>query len=404
MKSICMYTPSSDGGHARYTHELLTALSQQPRGFRYELVTSEDFNPEYRSDLYSIHTILPELQHRNSYRNKLSWAASRVLHYAKREQLFLKWLKLRPDIVGVHFQEWTPWLAAPLFRRVRKIGKRVFYTVHNIVPHKYPRFLPKSVMHRWVRAGCRECDCLFVHTKLLAQDLSQFLNGEHPPIKVVPHGVWTTNTAPKSQPLEHRLAQKRLLFFGTIRRNKGLHILLDAAESMLDVRITVAGEVLDRAYYSSQIVPRIDALRRKGAQIDLIDHFVPESKVAELLAAHSALVLPYTDEFKAQSGVVFLALAHQIPVITTEVGGLRDLLSHYKIGPTFDHHDPAALAGAVRSLLSGTDCAALTEQLCAARDAFSWQETARRTIDGYLHSQQSEIEIDERAIETTTAH
>jgi hypothetical protein len=119
MNTICMFCPTSDGGHARYAWELLTALSRHPRGFRYELVTSRDFVDHFRSDLYPTHAILPLLKHRDSYRTKLAWAGSRVTHYIRRERGFLKGIANRPDIVGVHFQEWTPWLAAPLFRRSR---------------------------------------------------------------------------------------------------------------------------------------------------------------------------------------------------------------------------------------------------------------------------------------------
>ena len=72
-------------------------------------------------------------------------------------------------------------------------------------------------------------------------------------------------------------------------------------------------------------------------KIDLIDRFIPDSEVGRLFKTHSAIVLPYTGEFKAQSGVVFMALAHELPVVASEVGGLRDLLNQYKIGVTF--HD-----------------------------------------------------------------
>ena len=45
MKCICMYTPSAAGGHARYTWELMTALTASARGgYRFELVTSRDFD------------------------------------------------------------------------------------------------------------------------------------------------------------------------------------------------------------------------------------------------------------------------------------------------------------------------------------------------------------------------
>jgi glycosyltransferase involved in cell wall biosynthesis len=404
MNRICMYTPSADGGHARYTWELLTALSRQPRGFRYELVTSEDFDPRFKSDLYPAHTILPVLQHRKSYRSKLTWATSRITHYIRRERKFLKWLEGRPDISGVHFQEWTPWLAASLFRRVRRMEKKIFYTVHNILPHKYPRFLPKAVMHNWVRRGCRSCDCLFVHTELLAGELSRFLNGNHPPIQVVPHGVWTVDDFQDGQAFEDRVAKKRLLFFGELRRNKGLHLLLQAAELLPDFSITIAGEPCDGSYFREQILPQVNRLREMGRQIDLKDRFIAETEVGPLFSTHSAIVLPYTGEFKAQSGVVFMALAHELPVVASEVGGLRDLLNQYKIGVTFQEQKPSALANAVRLLYAGRAKQDLLEQIRAAKDRFSWQEAARRTVDGYLNSPEHAIETDECAIETTVAN
>ena len=404
MNTICMYTPSADGGHARYAWELLTALSKQPRGFSYELVTSQDFDHQFKSDLYPAHAILPVLQHRNTYRTKLSWATSRVMHYTRREKMFLNWLRARPDIAGVHFQEWTPWLAAPLFRRLRRMGKKVFYTVHNIVPHKYPPMVPKPLMHFWIRRACRLCDCLFVHTEPLAEELSRFLRGVHPPIQVVPHGVWTVENVVQAQPLAERLPAKKLLFFGEMRRNKGLHLLLQAAELLKDYSITIAGEACDGAYFREQIVPQIKRLGEMGVQINLMARFIPEAEVGPLFATHSAIVLPYTGQFKAQSGVVFMALAHELPVVASEVGGLRDLLNQYKIGVTFHDPTPQALADAVRSLFSDSAQDKLIEQIRAARERFSWTEAARRTIDGYLKSPEQVVESNECPIETTAAN
>ena len=42
--NVCMYTPTSDGGHALYTQELLTALAEvgPDRGVSAELVTAEN--------------------------------------------------------------------------------------------------------------------------------------------------------------------------------------------------------------------------------------------------------------------------------------------------------------------------------------------------------------------------
>src|SRR5207237_375660 len=137
-----------------------------------------------------------------------------------------------------------------------------------------------------------------------------------------------------------------LLFFGTIRRNKGLDLLLRAAEQLPGYSITIAGEPTEAAYYNDEILPLIRRLQAAGVKIDLRNGFTPEAEVGPLFASHSAIVLPYTANFMAQSGVVYLALAHELPVVASEAGGLRDLFREFKIGETFVQHTPDALAAA----------------------------------------------------------
>jgi glycosyltransferase involved in cell wall biosynthesis len=385
MSRICMYTPSASGGHALYTRELLTALTEAggTRG-AVELVTSEDVEPQYRTKKYDVHAILPTLRERSSFSHGAAWAFDRVSHYARREMRLLAWLRTRPDITAVHFQEWTPWLAAPLFRRIQRMGKKVFYTVHNVVPHRYPARVPKALMHRWIRNGCRQAGGLFVHTDMLADELTRFLGrGPIPPITVVPHGVWTVPDAEDIPPLQARLDQKKLLFFGTIRRNKGLDLLLRAAPHLPGYSITVAGYPMERAYFQNEVLPLVEHARAAGVKVDLIDRFVDDAEVGKLFRSHGALVLPYTPEFAAQSGVVFMALAYELPVVASEVGGLRDLLSQYKIGTTFAEFTPVALATAVQALDERMPGSELLQQMRAAKQRHSWQTAARATLSGY---------------------
>jgi glycosyltransferase involved in cell wall biosynthesis len=383
-ETICMFTPTADGGHARYSMELLRAMSDPPRGrWRVELATSEDLQPEFKSDLYPIHTVLPKLRDRGTFANKAAWVFNRLTHYPRREFTFLRWLRTQPQITGVHFQEWTPWLAARVFRRIRRMGKKVFYTVHNIVPHKYPKYVPKAVMHWWIRRACRTADGLFVHTEPLAQQLDRFLGRGHAPIHVVPHGVWTVAPDATRPDLQERLAWKKLLFFGTIRRNKGLDLLLRAAEHLPGYSITIAGEPLEPTYYEQEILPAVRRLQAAGVKIDLRNGFTPEDEVGPLFASHSAIVLPYTANFLAQSGVIYMALAHEVPVISSQAGGLGDLLKEFKIGETFVQHTPEALATAVRALETGGANLQIAEQFRLAKRRYSWQQSASATIAGY---------------------
>jgi glycosyltransferase involved in cell wall biosynthesis len=386
MKSICMYTPSADGGMAQYAWELMHALSAHARGGgrRFELVSGCDLEEQFKSEAYPVHAILPPLRHRSAFSNKAAWVASRLRHYPHREWAFLRWLRGRPDIDGVHFQERTPWLASWMFRRVRAMGKKVFYTVHNVSPHNYPALVPRATVDGWMRNSCMACDGLFVHTEPLAAQLSQFLGDGHPPIQVVPHGVWTVRDTSGVPSVDERLKWKRLLFFGAIRRNKGLDVLLRAMDQLPGYCLTIAGEPLERQYFADEVLPQIERLRAAGVEIDLQDHFTPDEAVAGLFARHGAVILPYTQEFVAQSGVIFMALAHEIPVVASEAGGMRDLFAQYKVGETFKESTAAALAGAIAGLHDGgADAGRLIEEIRAAKRRFSWGAAASATIAGY---------------------
>src|SRR5207244_1722341 len=111
--------------------------------------------------------------------------------------------------------------------------------------------------------------------------------------------------------------------------------------------------------------------------------FVSDEQAAELFASHSAILLPYTKQFTAQSGVVFLALAHEIPVVCSEVGGLGDVLDSFQIGTTIHEPTAASLVAAVRQLFAEARTSDLARQIHDAKDHFSWEETARATIAGY---------------------
>jgi glycosyltransferase involved in cell wall biosynthesis len=402
-RRICMYTPTAEGGHARYVWELLRAMTQQSSGYRVELVSSEDLDPQFQCDLYPIHPILAKLRHRAEYSSRLAWLIGRITHYARREMAFLRWLCTRPDIEAVHFQEWTLWLAAPLVRRIRAMGKRVIYTAHNIAPHKYPALLPRWIVNHWIRSACRNCDCIFVHSEQLALQMAHFLQQPHPPIHVVPHGVWIMREIPDASPIEQRLDTRRLLFFGTIRRNKGLHLLLRAMPLLPEYTLTIVGEPLDSGYFHNEIEPLVKQLKASGAKIEMNPQFIAEDEIAALLARHSAIVLPYTQEFVAQSGVAFMALACELPVICSEAGGLAELMRQFNIGGTYAQQTPQALAAAARQLHEKHDRADWAGKIGAAKQRYSWRTAAQETFRGYSIAFDSAMVRDDCAVATTSA-
>ncbi len=405
-ETICMFTPAAEGGHARYAMEMMTALAEHPHaGYRFELVSAENLEAQFRSSRYPVHAVLPPIRERYSFKSPLHWAANRIVYYPQRELAFLRWLKLRPDISAVHLQEWKPWLAAPMIRAIQKMGKKVYYTAHNIVPHRYPKWIPKWVMHAWIRRACRMCDGLFVLSDQLSGKLSDFLGPAHPPIRITPHGVWTVGDSVQSISMEERLSWRRLLFFGTIRRNKGLDLLLRAAEKLPGYSLTIAGAPEDLEYFQKEILPRVKSLRDTGTRVDLLDRFVPDEELEKLFATHSAIVLPYTQGFQAQSGVAFMALAYGLPMVASDVGGLGDLMREFKVGVTFRDATPERLTAAVRELYAEGSHRHLAGQIQAARQHYAWNVAARETISGYSVATQGRKEsADANVVQTYPVH
>jgi glycosyltransferase involved in cell wall biosynthesis len=172
------------------------------------------------------------------------------------------------------------------------------------------------------------------------------------------------------------------LFFGAIRQNKGLDILLKALRLLPGFSLTIAGEPREREYFETRILPEVDRLRQAGFNIELIPRYTPDDEVGKLFASSSALILPYTNDFKSQSGVAFMSLAYQLPVVASKAGGLKDLFDRFTIGTQFDKLDLEELAGAVLEL-TNSNAGELDSQMRAARQAFSWTNAAEATAELY---------------------
>jgi glycosyltransferase involved in cell wall biosynthesis len=378
-----MYTPTASGGHPRYSKELLTALAGAERdgGLRVSLVTAENLDPAFDTQSYPIHRVLPALQPHDQFGSRVSWLASRLLHYWKQDRSFYRWISAEPDEKIVHFQEMTLWSAYGHIRRLQRAGIRVFYTVHNVRWHEYPRFLPPAVAERIRRRYLRACDGLMVHSDALKQALSQMLGEGHPPIYVTPHGAWSASSqeAPVRD-VSSQLALKRLLFFGIIGHYKGVHVLLDAMKLLPDdFTLTIAGRP-NSASYHEQLREQIAGF--PPGRVEFIDRFVADEEIPGLFAKSSLLVLPYVN-FNAQSGVLHDALAWGLPVVGTDVGAIGTSIREWRIGEVVTPDNAEQLAAGILRMFEPDRYTAAMTGIERARQELSWDRTAEATIAGY---------------------
>ena len=255
------------------------------------------------------------------------------------------WLKKqKPDLVIVRF--WLPLMGPALgtiLRRVRKNKHtKIICIADNVIPHeKRPGDTP------FTKYFLKSCDAFITMSEKVMQDLRLFEKNK--PALLVSHPLYDNFGAPISkaaarQQLGLPADEKIILFFGFIRKYKGLDLLFEAMAlpeiKSTPLRLLVAGEFYEAEKdYQAQI----DRLGIRE-QLYLRTDFIPDSEVKYYLCAADAVIQPYRNA--TQSGVTPLAYHFEKPMVVTNVGGLPSLVPHHQVGLVTEP-EPAAIAAGI---------------------------------------------------------
>jgi glycosyltransferase involved in cell wall biosynthesis len=160
-----------------------------------------------------------------------------------------------------------------------------------------------------------------------------------------------------------------LLFFGFIRRYKGLHLLLDALHDERirnrNLKVIIAGEFYEDAKpYLNQI-----AQLNLQDRVELRNEFIPNSEVATYFSAADAVIQPYTDA--TQSGVTQIAYYYNKPMIVTNVGGLAELVPHEKVGLVCDVN-ATSIASAIARFFDEKMEVTMQKNAAIEKQKFTW--------------------------------
>jgi glycosyltransferase involved in cell wall biosynthesis len=262
---------------------------------------------------------------------------------------------LAPDVAHVQ------WLARPELdvRWLRRIARArpTLLTAHNAFPRR------ERAYGAW-REALETVDRVVVHSTQTLDRLAEFgIEREH--MTLIPHAVFD---APVEQPVVEPVG-KTLLFFGLIRRYKGLDLLVSALPEIVsavpEARLVVAGDPLDPIEPTRQLAA---ALGVDGA-IQWRLGFIPDGELAPLLASTTLVVLPYREI--ESSGVLALALGHGRPAVVSDLGAVGETVRDFGAGRAVPPEDAHALARA---------CVELLQDRGALREAFEGALTARDTL------------------------
>ena len=271
-------------------------------------------------------------------------------------------------------------------RRLRQQGIRIVVTAHDVIPFN-ARFYTRALFQRLYG----QADALIVHAEQNRRELVAQFKFDPARVAIIPHGhylPYTGDALPSRAEARAKLGldPKRpvLLFFGQIKRVKGLDTLLRALPAAIAVHpetlLLVAGQVWKDDW------GRYQALMDELA---LVDHvrariaYIPDEEVAAYYRAADVVVLPYRRIY--QSGVLLMAWSYARPVVVSDVGGLAEMVRNGETGLLVEPDDPVALAGALNELLAdrtwGETMGAAGRRL--VEQEFAWGKIAERTAGLY---------------------
>ncbi|MBP6688318.1 MAG: glycosyltransferase family 4 protein [Lacibacter sp.] len=248
---------------------------------------------------------------------------------------------LKPDLVVVRY--WLPLMGPALGTILRRIKSnkhtKIICIADNVVPHE-KRFGD----HAFTKYFIKPVDAFITMSEKVLTDLRSF--NQTKPAILQPHPLYEVfgNAVSKQEARTHLGIDQNefvFLFFGFIRKYKGLDMLLEAFAHFKKSKtqnpkskLLIAGEFYED---HKQYDDLIEQLQLKDDLI-LKTEFIADSEVKYYLCAADAVVQPYRNA--TQSGVTPLAYHFEIPMIVTNVGGLPAFVPHGKVGlvcePTVD--------------------------------------------------------------------
>jgi glycosyltransferase involved in cell wall biosynthesis len=255
-----------------------------------------------------------------------------------------------PDLIVVRY--WLPFMGPALgtiLRRVRRNRKtKIIAITDNVLPHE-----KRPGDQSFTKYFLKSCDAFVTMSDAVMNDLRQFELTK--PAQKVVHPLYDNfgEIVPKElarKELSERLnlkivpGEKIILFFGFIRKYKGLDILLRAMDDpgirKSGIRLLIAGEFYEDKNMYARLIEQLNI----KDELILKTDFIPDTEVQYYLCAADAVVQPY--RHATQSGVTPLAYHFEKPMIVTNVGSFAEQVINEETG-LVTTAEPTALAGAI---------------------------------------------------------
>lgn len=291
----------------------------------------------------------------------------------------LRLKKQQPDLVI--FSYWMPFMA-PCFGTIASILKnnkrsKTIGLIHNIIPHE-KRFGDRFLTTFFTKQN----DGFIVLSNDVEKDLKTFTNN---PIIKTPHPLYDNFGEAKSKIEAKKSLQLNpdfnyILFFGIIRKYKGLDILLNAFTDQRikakKLKLLIAGEFYED---ETEYLKIINDSNLQG-DVFITKTFIPNGEVVNYFCAADIVVQPY--RHATQSGVTQIAYHFNKPMLVTDVGGLKEMVSHQVVGYVIEPN-AEAVADAINDFYTNGKEELFIQGIRQEKLKYSWQIMVDKILELY---------------------
>jgi len=276
-----------------------------------------------------------------------------------------------PDVLIIAY--WMSFFAPACSYIAWRLKKKikVIALIHNAIPHE-PRFFDRPLASLFLR----QCSQSVVLSESVKSDVlsiypkANCIQAFHP---LYDHFGDAVEQSRARQTFALEANKKTLLFFGLIREYKGLDLLIEAMRYLDEsYQLVIAGECYgDFGKYQKMI----DVSPAKE-RIVVHNRYISDSEMPLFFSAADLLVLPYKSA--TQSGVIPVACHFDLPVVVTDVGGLRETVEKMRIGLACKP-DPRSLSDKIIEYFSN-DRNVYKQNFKMVKEALSWENFAKLLI------------------------
>lgn len=230
------------------------------------------------------------------------------------------------DILLTKF--WMPFFAPSLgyvAKELRKSGTKCISILDNVIPHE-KRIGDDSLINYFLKHN----DAFIVMSETVKNDLLKLKPDAK--YELTPHPLYThfgdkLDKTEARQKLGVPRDAKVLLFFGFIRKYKGLDILIETLKELPEEYfLIIAGECYGSYSEYDELIKQHSLENRVLQKID----YIADNETSLYFSASDVCVLPYRTA--TQSGIIGISYSFDLPVIATDKGGLREMIEPYNSG------------------------------------------------------------------------